>query len=91
MSVGTENFVDALRGEYGKDMVKNPGHYIGIKGLEVREVEENFLPKFQDGHLAHLAGAALEYLLRAPSKTQISGGSRKTALPGRGDGCLCQN
>lgn len=71
MSVGTENFVDALRGEYGKDMVKNPGHYIGVKGLEVREVEENFLPKFQDGHLAHLAGAALEYLLRAPSKHRL--------------------
>ena len=51
--------------------VEKPSHYIGEKGLEVREIEENFLVRYQDGHLAHLAGALLEYLLRAPSKGKL--------------------
>lgn len=51
--------------------VKQPSHYIGEHGLEVREIEENFLVRYQDGHLAHLAGALLEYLLRAPSKGKL--------------------
>ena len=52
--------------------VEQPSHYIGEHGLEVREIEENFLVRFQDGHLAHLAGALLEYLLRAPSKGKLT-------------------
>ena len=28
--------------------------------------------RYQDGHLAHLAGALLEYLLRAPSKGKLA-------------------
>lgn len=52
--------------------VEQPSHYIGEKGLEVREIEENFLVRYQDGHLAHLAGALLEYLLRAPSKGKLA-------------------
>lgn len=28
--------------------------------------------RYQDGHLAHLAGALLEYLLRAPSKGKLT-------------------
>lgn len=51
--------------------VEQPSHYIGDKGLEVREIEENFLVRYQNGHLAHLAGALLEYLLRAPSKGKL--------------------
>ena len=54
------------------DTVKQPSHYIGEHGLEVREIEENFLVRYQDGHLAHLAGALLEYLLRAPSKGKLT-------------------
>lgn len=53
------------------DTVEQPSHYIGEHGLEVREIEENFLVRYQDGHLAHLAGALLEYLLRAPSKGKL--------------------
>lgn len=53
------------------NQVEQPSHYIGEKGLEVREIEENFLVRYQDGHLAHLAGALLEYLLRAPSKGKL--------------------
>lgn len=53
------------------DTVEQPIHYIGEHGLEVREIEENFLVRYQDGHLAHLAGALLEYLLRAPSKGKL--------------------
>ena len=52
--------------------VEQPSHYIGEKGLEVREIEENFLVRYQDGHLAHLDGALLEYLLRAPSKGKLA-------------------
>ena len=52
--------------------VEQPSHYIGEKGLEVREIEENFLVRYKDGHLAHLAGALLEYLLRAPSKGKLA-------------------
>lgn len=54
------------------DTVEQPSHYIGEHGLEVREIEENFLVRYQDGHLAHLAGALLEYLLRAPSKGKLA-------------------
>lgn len=54
------------------DTVEQPSHYIGEHGLEVREIEENFLVRYQDGHLAHLAGALLEYLLRAPSKGKLT-------------------
>lgn len=54
------------------ETVEQPSHYIGEHGLEVREIEENFLVRYQDGHLAHLAGALLEYLLRAPSKGKLA-------------------
>ena len=54
------------------DTVEQPSHYIGEHGLEVSEIEENFLVRYQDGHLAHLAGALLEYLLRAPSKGKLA-------------------
>lgn len=54
------------------DTIEQPSHYIGEHGLEVREIEENFLVRYQDGHLAHLAGALLEYLLRAPSKGKLA-------------------
>lgn len=54
------------------DTVEQPSHYIGEHGLEVRKIEENFLVRYQDGHLAHLAGALLEYLLRAPSKGKLT-------------------
>lgn len=57
---------------YQSDTVEQPSHYIGEHGLEVREIEENFLVRYQDGHLAHLAGALLEYLLRAPSKGKLA-------------------
>lgn len=53
------------------DTVEQPSHYIGEHGLEVRKIEENFLVRYHDGHLAHLAGALLEYLLRAPSKGKL--------------------
>lgn len=68
------NFIEAI-GSMFKDsddsQVEQPSHYIGEHGLEVREIEENFLVRYQDGHLAHLAGALLEYLLRAPSKGKL--------------------
>lgn len=69
------NFIEAVGSMFNNSVnsqVEQPSHYIGEKGLEVREIEENFLVRYQDGHLAHLAGALLEYLLRAPSKGKLA-------------------
>lgn len=69
------NFIEAVWSMFNNSdnsQVEQPSHYIGENGLEVREIEENFLVRYQDGHLAHLAGALLEYLLRAPSKGKLS-------------------
>lgn len=49
-------------------MVNKPKHYIGIKGLEVEEVLQNFMPKYKDGYSAHRAASAIEYILRSPEK-----------------------
>lgn len=68
------NFIEAVGSMFNDSndsQVEQPSHYIGEHGLEVREIEENFLVRYQDGHLAHLAGALLEYLLRAPSKGKL--------------------
>lgn len=69
------NFIEAVGSMFNNSdnsQVEQPSHYIGEHGLEVREIEENFLVRYQDGHLAHLAGALLEYLLRAPSKGKLA-------------------
>ena len=69
------NFIEAVGSMFNNSdnsQVEHPSHYIGEHGLEVREIEENFLVRYQDGHLAHLAGALLEYLLRAPSKGKLA-------------------
>ena len=54
--------------EYNFDIVDKPRHYIGIHGLEVETVLENFLPKITDGYVAHRVGSAIEYILRHPEK-----------------------
>ena len=69
------NFIEAVGSMFNNSndsQVEQPSHYIGEHGLEVREIEENFLVRYQDSHLAHLAGALLEYLLRAPSKGKLA-------------------
>lgn len=53
------------------DNVNKPNHYIGIHGLEVEEVNRNFLPRYEDGYTSHRVGSALEYLLRAPLKNGL--------------------
>lgn len=50
------------------DMVTKPKHYIGMHGLEVEEVLQNFLPKITDGYVAHRVGSLIEYVLRHPEK-----------------------
>lgn len=50
------------------DMVNKPKHYIGVHGLEVETVLENFLPKITDGYVSHRIGSAIEYVLRHPEK-----------------------
>lgn len=53
------------------DNVNKPKHYIGINGLEVEEVTQNFLPRYTDGYVSHRVGSAIEYLLRAPLKNGL--------------------
>ena len=54
-----------------KEAVKHPKHYQGIKGLEVFNVMENFIPKYEDSFDGYLAGNILKYVLRAPSKGKM--------------------
>lgn len=51
--------------------INKPSHYIGINGLEVETVLQNFIPKYKDGYVAHRASSAIEYLLRSPEKNQL--------------------
>lgn len=51
--------------------ITKPNHYIGLHGLEVENVTQNFLPRYADGYVSHRVGSAIEYLLRAPLKNGI--------------------
>lgn len=53
------------------DIISKPSHYIGINGLEVETVLQNFIPKYKDGYVAHRASSAIEYLLRSPEKNGL--------------------
>ena len=53
------------------DIINKPKHYIGINGLEVETVLQNFIPKYKDGYVAHRASSAIEYLLRSPEKNGL--------------------
>lgn len=50
------------------DTVYKPQHYVGEFGLEVEEVLENFIPRYQNAYVGHRVASAVEYLLRAPYK-----------------------
>lgn len=52
------------------EMVNKPNHYIGKKGLEVREIEKQFAPD-GDGYRAATWCNALEYLIRYPRKNGL--------------------
>lgn len=52
-------------------MVNKPKHYIGINGLEVEEVLQNFIPKYEDSYTGHRVSSAIEYLLRSPQKNGL--------------------
>lgn len=53
------------------NMVNKPKHYIGVNGMEVEEVLQNFLPKYKDPYISHRVGSAIEYQLRAPEKNGL--------------------
>ena len=50
------------------DPVNKPNHYVGIQGLEVETVLQNFIPRYTDSYEAHRIASAIEYLLRSPLK-----------------------
>ena len=56
-----------------EDLVNHPSHYQGMKGLEVREVMENFVPKYAryGGLVACDIKDAIKYILRAPDKNGL--------------------
>lgn len=39
--------------------VNKPSHYIGVNGMEVEEVLQNFLPKYKDPYVSHRVGSAI--------------------------------
>nr|DAY22003.1 MAG TPA: nucelotide kinase [Caudoviricetes sp.] len=53
-----------------KEAVNKPSHYVGEKGLEVKEVLENFV-KNKKGMEAHRWCSAVEYLLRYAEKNGV--------------------
>ena len=55
------------------DLVNHPSHYQGLKGLEVREVMENFVPKYDQygGLVSCDIKDAIKYILRAPDKNGL--------------------
>ena len=56
-----------------EDLVNHPSHYQGLKGLEVREVMENFVPKYDKygGLMSCDIKDAIKYILRAPDKNGL--------------------
>lgn len=61
------------RVETQSDPVNHPNHYQGLKGLEVREVMDNFVPKYYQhgGLVACDIKDAIKYILRAPDKNGL--------------------
>lgn len=57
--------------------VNHPNHYRGVNGLEVFEVMDNFLPKYENAIDGYLVGNILKYVLRAPSKGKMNEDLRK--------------
>lgn len=57
--------------------VNHPSHYRGVNGLEVFEVMDNFLPKYENAIDGYLVGNILKYVLRAPSKGKMNEDLRK--------------
>lgn len=57
--------------------VNHPIHYRGVNGLEVFEVMENFLPKYENPFDGYLVGNILKYVLRAPCKGKMNEDLRK--------------
>ena len=48
--------------------VDSPNHYIGEEGLEVEDILQQFIVRYEDSYIAHRVASAIEYLLRAPLK-----------------------
>ena len=53
------------------DLVNKPKHYIGVNGLEVETVLQNFLPKIKDSYVAHRSASAIEYIIRHEEKNGL--------------------
>lgn len=63
-----KNFDKFYRKNKNKDMVNHPEHYQGLDGLEVDEVMQNFIPKYENSYVGAMIFNVLKYILRAPAK-----------------------
>lgn len=56
-----------------EDLVNHPSHYFGVLGLEVRGVQENFVPKYEKYGAMVVCDIkdSIKYLLRAPDKNGL--------------------
>ena len=75
MSVN-EHFEKAIELAHN-NAVDHPSHYRGVNGLEVFEVMDNFLPKYENAIDGYLVGNILKYVLRAPCKGKMNEDLRK--------------
>lgn len=55
------------------DIISSPKHYQGAHGMEVRDVQRNFVPHYQryGGMVASDVGNVIKYILRAPDKNGL--------------------
>lgn len=54
-----------------KDNVNKPNHYVGDNGLEVEQVLQEFMPRYENAYVAHRIASAVEYVLRSPLKNGL--------------------
>ena len=65
-----ELICDVEEDECEHDPVNHPEHYKGLEGLEVRTVQENFVPKYEKYGVMVACDIkdSIKYILRAPDK-----------------------
>lgn len=53
--------------------IHSPSHYQSVDGLECREVQRNFVPKYEKygGQVCYDVGNVIKYILRAPDKNGL--------------------
>ena len=55
------------------DLVNHPSHYKGVMGLETRDVQKNFVPKYEKYGVMVMCDIkdSIKYITRAPDKNDV--------------------